>query len=127
MIACGLDFHVCLFWSQYCSSTIVRLYHFCLPGAITFSGEDYKLLGVDLSELSELERTLEEAGLNNEIPTLFIAEVVLTYMENTRSAGFSSLTQVVKGNNKLLSEYITLGWDTCCLETKALGILWSPK
>ncbi|KAI1241390.1 hypothetical protein IHE44_0004861 [Lamprotornis superbus] len=54
-------------------------------GAITFSGEDYKLLGVDLSELSELERTLEEAGLNNEIPTLFIAEVVLTYMENTRS------------------------------------------
>ncbi|NXL80319.1 TYW4 protein, partial [Leptocoma aspasia] len=54
-------------------------------GAITFSGDDYKLLGVDLSELSELERTLEEAGLNNEIPTLFIAEVVLTYMENTRS------------------------------------------
>ncbi|XP_068864492.1 tRNA wybutosine-synthesizing protein 4 [Aphelocoma coerulescens] len=54
-------------------------------GAITFSGEDYKLLGVDLSELSELERTLEEAGLNNETPTLFIAEVVLTYMENTRS------------------------------------------
>ncbi|KAF4792745.1 tRNA wybutosine-synthesizing protein 4 [Turdus rufiventris] len=54
-------------------------------GAITFSGEDYKLLGVDLSDLSELERALEEAGLNNEIPTLFIAEVVLTYMENTRS------------------------------------------
>ncbi|XP_058709202.1 tRNA wybutosine-synthesizing protein 4 isoform X5 [Poecile atricapillus] len=54
-------------------------------GAITFSAVDYKLLGVDLSELSELERTLEEAGLNKEIPTLFIAEVVLTYMENTRS------------------------------------------
>ncbi|XP_059696269.1 tRNA wybutosine-synthesizing protein 4 isoform X1 [Haemorhous mexicanus] len=54
-------------------------------GAITFSGGDYKLLGVDLSELSELERALEEAGLNNEIPTLFIAEVVLTYMETTRS------------------------------------------
>ncbi|NWI33016.1 TYW4 protein, partial [Sula dactylatra] len=54
-------------------------------GVITFSGEDYKLLGVDLSELSELERALEEAGLDNEIPTLFIAEVVLTYMENRRS------------------------------------------
>ncbi|NWS63587.1 TYW4 protein, partial [Chunga burmeisteri] len=54
-------------------------------GAITFSGEDYKLLGVDLAELSELERALEEAGLDNEIPTLFIAEVVLTYMENSRS------------------------------------------
>uniref|UniRef100_A0A8C0BC04 tRNA wybutosine-synthesizing protein 4 n=1 Tax=Buteo japonicus TaxID=224669 RepID=A0A8C0BC04_9AVES len=47
--------------------------------------EDYKLLGVDLSELSELERVLEEAGLDNGIPTLFIAEVVLTYMENSRS------------------------------------------
>ncbi|KFU86766.1 Leucine carboxyl methyltransferase 2, partial [Chaetura pelagica] len=54
-------------------------------GAITFSGEDYKLLGVDLSELSELERALEEAGLDSEIPTLFLAEVVLTYMENSRS------------------------------------------
>ncbi|XP_037232933.1 tRNA wybutosine-synthesizing protein 4-like isoform X1 [Falco rusticolus] len=54
-------------------------------GVITFSGEDYKLLGVDLSELSELERALEEAGLDKEIPTLFIAEVVLTYMENSRS------------------------------------------
>ncbi|XP_074716830.1 tRNA wybutosine-synthesizing protein 4 isoform X2 [Strix uralensis] len=54
-------------------------------GVITFSGEDYKLLGVDLSELSELERALEEAGLDNEIPTLFIAEVVLTYMESSRS------------------------------------------
>ncbi|NXN44094.1 TYW4 protein, partial [Rhinoptilus africanus] len=54
-------------------------------GVITFSGKDYKLLGMDLSELSELERALEEAGLDNEIPTLFIAEVVLTYMENSRS------------------------------------------
>uniref|UniRef100_A0A8B9QGU6 tRNA wybutosine-synthesizing protein 4 n=1 Tax=Apteryx owenii TaxID=8824 RepID=A0A8B9QGU6_APTOW len=54
-------------------------------GAITFSGEDYKLLGVDLSELSKLEKALEKAGLDNEVPTLFLAEVVLTYMENSRS------------------------------------------
>ncbi|XP_071662035.1 tRNA wybutosine-synthesizing protein 4 isoform X2 [Patagioenas fasciata] len=54
-------------------------------GVIAFSGEDYKLLGVDLSELSELERALEGAGLDSETPTLFIAEVVLTYMENSRS------------------------------------------
>ncbi|NWW97331.1 TYW4 protein, partial [Caloenas nicobarica] len=54
-------------------------------GVIAFSGEDYKLLGMDLSELSELERALEGAGLDNEIPTLFIAEVVLTYMEYSRS------------------------------------------
>ncbi|XP_008941201.1 PREDICTED: probable leucine carboxyl methyltransferase 1, partial [Merops nubicus] len=56
-----------------------------LCGVIAFSGEDYKLLGVDLSELSELERALEEAGLDSVIPTLFLAEVVLTYMENSRS------------------------------------------
>ncbi|XP_014817025.1 PREDICTED: tRNA wybutosine-synthesizing protein 4 isoform X1 [Calidris pugnax] len=54
-------------------------------GVITFSGEDYKLLGVDLSDLSELDRALEKAGLDKDIPTLFIAEVVLTYMENSRS------------------------------------------
>ncbi|NXN27632.1 TYW4 protein, partial [Nycticryphes semicollaris] len=54
-------------------------------GVVTFSGEDYKLLGADLSELSELERALEEAGLDKDIPTLFVAEVVLTYMENHRS------------------------------------------
>uniref|UniRef100_A0A8C3BUZ6 tRNA wybutosine-synthesizing protein 4 n=1 Tax=Cairina moschata TaxID=8855 RepID=A0A8C3BUZ6_CAIMO len=50
-----------------------------------FSGEDYKLLGVDLSELSKLSTALKEAGLDNEVPTLFIAEVVLTYLENSRS------------------------------------------
>ncbi|NWI09455.1 TYW4 protein, partial [Crypturellus soui] len=54
-------------------------------GAIAFSGKDYKLLGVDLSELSKLEKALQEAGLDKEVPTLFLAEVVLTYMENSRS------------------------------------------
>ncbi|NWY07820.1 TYW4 protein, partial [Nothoprocta ornata] len=54
-------------------------------GAIAFSGKDYKLLGVDLSELSKLEIALQEAGLDKEVPTLFLAEVVLTYMENSRS------------------------------------------
>ncbi|NWU73394.1 TYW4 protein, partial [Pterocles burchelli] len=54
-------------------------------GIITCSGEDYRLLGVDLSELSELERALEEAGLDTDIPTLFIAEVVLAYMDSSRS------------------------------------------
>ncbi|XP_015708019.1 tRNA wybutosine-synthesizing protein 4 isoform X2 [Coturnix japonica] len=55
-------------------------------GATTaFSGKDYRLLGVDLSELPKLRIALDEAGLDNEVPTLFIAEVVLTYMENSRS------------------------------------------
>lgn len=70
----------------------MRLYHFYLQGVVTFSGKDYKLLGVDLSELSQLERALEEAGLDPEITTLFIAEVVLTYMENSRSVEFSPVS-----------------------------------
>ncbi|XP_054020553.1 tRNA wybutosine-synthesizing protein 4 isoform X2 [Dryobates pubescens] len=46
---------------------------------------DYKLLGADLSQLPELERALEQAGVDREVPTLFIAEVVLAYMESSRS------------------------------------------
>ncbi|NXX49859.1 TYW4 protein, partial [Tricholaema leucomelas] len=55
------------------------------PGAVPFSAGDYKLLGADLSQLPELERALEQAGVDKEVPTLFIAEVVLAYMESSRS------------------------------------------
>ncbi|OXB52440.1 hypothetical protein ASZ78_003496, partial [Callipepla squamata] len=59
---------------------------FCPTGVTTaFSGKDYRLLGVDLSELPRLSIALEEAGLDSEVPTLVIAEVVLTYMENSSS------------------------------------------
>ncbi|XP_053872091.1 tRNA wybutosine-synthesizing protein 4 isoform X2 [Malaclemys terrapin pileata] len=54
-------------------------------GAMSFAVEDYKLLGVDLSELSKLEQALKEAGLDPEVPTMLLAEVVLTYMEISRS------------------------------------------
>ncbi|XP_063162164.1 tRNA wybutosine-synthesizing protein 4 isoform X2 [Candoia aspera] len=54
-------------------------------GSIMFSGEDYKLLGVDLRELLLLEGALRGAGLNPATPTLIIAEVVLPYMEVERS------------------------------------------
>uniref|UniRef100_A0A8C3S9F7 tRNA wybutosine-synthesizing protein 4 n=1 Tax=Chelydra serpentina TaxID=8475 RepID=A0A8C3S9F7_CHESE len=52
---------------------------------MTFLAADYKLLGVDLSELSKLEKALKEAGLDPEVPTMLLAEVVLTYMEISRS------------------------------------------
>ncbi|XP_030402631.1 tRNA wybutosine-synthesizing protein 4 isoform X6 [Gopherus evgoodei] len=54
-------------------------------GAMSFAVEDYKLLGVDLSDLSKLEQALKEAGLDPEFPTMLLAEVVLTYMEISRS------------------------------------------
>uniref|UniRef100_A0A8C0G6Q3 tRNA wybutosine-synthesizing protein 4 n=1 Tax=Chelonoidis abingdonii TaxID=106734 RepID=A0A8C0G6Q3_CHEAB len=53
--------------------------------AMSFAVEDYKLLGVDLSDLSMLEQALKEAGLDPEVPTMLLAEVVLTYMEISRS------------------------------------------
>ncbi|KAK9402772.1 tRNA wybutosine-synthesizing protein 4 [Crotalus adamanteus] len=54
-------------------------------GSVRFSGEDYRLLGVDLSELALLEGALRDAGLDPASPTLILAEVVLPYMEVERS------------------------------------------
>ncbi|XP_060119772.1 tRNA wybutosine-synthesizing protein 4 [Heteronotia binoei] len=54
-------------------------------GAVHFAGEDYRLLGVDLAELPKLEEALRCAGLDPQVPTLLLAEVVLTYMEVERS------------------------------------------
>ncbi|XP_015746458.1 tRNA wybutosine-synthesizing protein 4 [Python bivittatus] len=60
--------------------------HFAaVAGSVRFSGEDYKLLGVDLGDLPLLEGALRRAGLNPAAPTLMIAEVVLPYMEVGRS------------------------------------------
>ncbi|XP_077197122.1 tRNA wybutosine-synthesizing protein 4 isoform X2 [Paroedura picta] len=54
-------------------------------GVVHFAAEDYRLLGVDLAELPKLEEALCCAGLNPQVPTLLLAEVVLTYMEVERS------------------------------------------
>ncbi|XP_053167973.1 tRNA wybutosine-synthesizing protein 4 [Hemicordylus capensis] len=54
-------------------------------GAVSFAGEDYRLLGADLSELPRLEKALHAAGLDPKAPTLLLAEVVLTYLEVQRS------------------------------------------
>ncbi|XP_060627346.2 tRNA wybutosine-synthesizing protein 4 [Anolis sagrei] len=53
--------------------------------AVKFWGEDYRLLGADLAELTHLEEALLEGGLDPGVPTLILAEVVLTYMETERS------------------------------------------
>lgn len=49
-------------------------------------GVDYKLLGIDLTEIVKLDATLMEIGLNPACPTLLLSEVVLTYMKNERSS-----------------------------------------
>ncbi|XP_078085374.1 tRNA wybutosine-synthesizing protein 4 [Mustelus asterias] len=49
-------------------------------GRLFLSGMDYKLLGIDLTEIVELDKLLMETGLNPACPTLILSEVVLTYM-----------------------------------------------
>ncbi|XP_067843944.1 tRNA wybutosine-synthesizing protein 4 isoform X2 [Heptranchias perlo] len=50
-------------------------------GSLCLSGMDYKLLGIDLTEIVELDNLLMETGLNPACPTLLLSEVVLTYMK----------------------------------------------
>ncbi|XP_072542727.1 tRNA wybutosine-synthesizing protein 4 [Salminus brasiliensis] len=50
-------------------------------GPVCVSSAQYKLLGVDVRNRSEVEEGLSAAGLQWERPTLVLSEVVLTYME----------------------------------------------
>ncbi|XP_078407905.1 tRNA wybutosine-synthesizing protein 4 [Cetorhinus maximus] len=55
-------------------------------GRLYLSGMDYKLLGIDLTEIVELDNVLMETGLNPACPTLILSEVVLTYMKDESSS-----------------------------------------
>jgi hypothetical protein len=48
-------------------------------------GGSYALLAGDLADTQGLEKTLGEAGMDWELPTLLIAECVLVYMETEAS------------------------------------------
>ncbi|KAF7655661.1 hypothetical protein LDENG_00052610 [Lucifuga dentata] len=52
-----------------------------LTGPVYLSSAQYRLLGVDVREESQLEEALHRAGLDWAAPTLILSEVVLTYME----------------------------------------------
>ncbi|CAH2226302.1 tRNA wybutosine-synthesizing 4 [Pelobates cultripes] len=52
---------------------------------LVLSATNYRLLGVDLSDVSTLESALEKAGIMWDCPTLVLAEVVLCYMDPARS------------------------------------------
>ncbi|CAH1789344.1 unnamed protein product [Owenia fusiformis] len=59
-------------------------------GEIRFSKTDlhadnYHIVAVDLRNLIEVETKLKESGFDNDIPTIFIAECVLVYMESEKS------------------------------------------
>lgn len=59
-------------------------------GEISFSGTDlhsynYHIIGVDLRNINDLEYKLIQCGIDYSLPTLFISECVLVYVENTHS------------------------------------------
>ncbi|KAM9319621.1 tRNA wybutosine-synthesizing protein 4 [Gastrophryne carolinensis] len=56
------------------------------PGGVALLSQDYKLLGVDLSDISNLHAALETAGISWDVPTLLLAEVALCYMEAAQSS-----------------------------------------
>ena len=49
-------------------------------------GHTYKLTGVDLRNLTEVEAKFKESDLNYSLPTLFLAECVLVYMTIPKSS-----------------------------------------
>ncbi|XP_064083636.1 leucine carboxyl methyltransferase 1-like [Macrobrachium nipponense] len=49
-------------------------------------GHTYKLTGVDLRNLTEVEAKIKESDLDYSIPTLFLAECVLVYMTMPKSS-----------------------------------------
>ena len=51
---------------------------------------------MDLSELPKLSVAVDEAGLDSDVPTLSIAEVVLTSMANSSSGELSLVSWAVK-------------------------------
>lgn len=50
-------------------------------GPVYVSSRQYRLLGLDVREQSQVEEALGGAGLDWAAPTLILSEVVLTYME----------------------------------------------
>lgn len=62
-----------------------------VEGEIKFIGpelhsNDYHIIGTDLRNLIELHKKLCQSGINFEIPTMFLTECVLVYMEQESSS-----------------------------------------
>ncbi|KAI4560317.1 hypothetical protein MJT46_012555 [Ovis ammon polii x Ovis aries] len=61
------------------------------PGStLCFESSDYRILGLDLRQLQQLDQALAAAGLDGAAPTLLLAEAVLTYLEPDDAAALIS-------------------------------------
>lgn len=64
---------------------------FCVDGEVSFNPTDmhaanYHVMGVDLRHIDELEKKLKQAEVDFTLPTLFLAECVLVYIEHGQCA-----------------------------------------
>lgn len=48
-------------------------------------GSDYHLVDADLSVLSQVEKKLKESGIDKTMPTLFMSECVLVYIDSHKT------------------------------------------
>ena len=48
-------------------------------------GKDYHLVAANLKNLSELQHKLKECDIDYTVPTIFIAECVLVYIEKSKT------------------------------------------
>lgn len=63
----------------------------CADGEVKIVGPDlhaldYHIIGTDLRNLTELDKKLTRSGINFDIPTMFLTECVLVYMEPESSS-----------------------------------------
>ena len=65
----------------FCVRTTDRKLLRCLLPLSELLTEDYALLAVDLTRLDTLTSCLTDVGVDTALPTLFLSEVVLTYMK----------------------------------------------
>ncbi|XP_076042367.1 leucine carboxyl methyltransferase 1 [Oratosquilla oratoria] len=73
---------------------------------------DYKLTGVDLRNLSDVETKLKESDIVYDVPTLFLAECVLVYMTISKSS------QLLKWINEKFKSAFFVNYEMVNLEDR---------
>ncbi|RXG61817.1 Leucine carboxyl methyltransferase 1 [Armadillidium vulgare] len=89
---------------------------------------NYKLIGVDLRNLKEVEEKLKESDIEFQIPTIFLAECVLVYMNITKSSqllrwitqSFKSVLFINYEMEKTLLGFVSLSFKDfiLCINTR---------
>lgn len=70
---------------------VIVYFSFILGGEVKIIGPElhaynYHIIGTDLRKLVELDKKLSQCGINFDVPTMFLTECVLVYMEPENSS-----------------------------------------